>query len=145
MLKVVIDTNVFISAVLSKSGIPAEILNLWRKRSFVVATNEIAIEEVQRVLKDLSSRGKYNLPTNEITNLLDLLRKEAQIVTGRIGIKDIIPQDKSDEIFLAIAIEADADVIISGDKHLLNLGKFNNIPILTPRNFIDRLGKAILE
>ena len=139
MLKAVIDTNVLISAVLSKSGVPAEILRLWRKRSFVVATSETAIDEVQRVLTDLGSRGKYNLPASEVSNLVHLLRSEAQLVSGQMEITGIIPQDTTDEIFLAIALEANADIIISGDKHLLNLGKFKNIPINTPRKFLDLL------
>jgi len=139
MLKAVIDTNILVSAVLSKNGTPAKILEVWRKRSFLLAINEAAMQEAQRVLNDLGSTGKYNLPSNEISELLQLLRKEAQFVPGQITVAGIIPQDTTDENFLSIALEANADVIISGDKHLLNLGKFKNIPILTPRQFLDFL------
>ena len=145
MLKAVIDTNVLISAVLSKSGTPAEILNRWRKRLFIVATSETAIQEAQRVLDDLGSRGRYDLPSGEISKFIQLLRKEAQFVSGQIAVSGIIPQDETDEIFLAIALEVNADVIVSGDKHLLELGKFNNIPILTPRQFLDLLAKELHE
>lgn len=139
MLKAVIDTNVLISGVLSKSGLPAKILNLWQGRSFMIISSEEAIQEVQRVLDDLGSRGKYNLPPAEVTDLIRLLREESQSVTGQIAVSGVIPQDVTIEKFLAMAIEADADVIVSGDKHLLNLAKFRNIPILTPRQFLERL------
>jgi putative PIN family toxin of toxin-antitoxin system len=141
MLKAVIDTNVLVSAVLSKSGLPAEILNRWRRRSFMVITSEAAIEEVRRVLSDLGSRGKYNLPPDEVIELIRLLREEAQSVTGQIAVTGVIPQDITDEKFLAMAIESDADVIVSGDRHLLNLVEFKNIPILTPRKFLDLMNK----
>ena len=84
MLKAVIDTNILVSAVLSKNGTPAKILEFWRKRSFLLAINEAAMQEAQRVLNDLGSTGKYNLPSNEISELLQLLRKEAQFVPGQI-------------------------------------------------------------
>ena len=51
----------------------------------------------------------------------------------------LVSQDPSDEKFLAIAIEGSADIIVSGDKHLLGLEKYQNIPILTPRQFLDLL------
>jgi putative PIN family toxin of toxin-antitoxin system len=145
MLKAVIDTNVLISAVLSKSGTPAEMLDRWRKRLFIVATSETAIQEAQRVLDDLSSRGRYNLPSSEVSEFIQLLRKEALFVSGQIAVSGIIPQDKTDEIFLAIALEVNADAIVSGDKHLLKLGKFNNIPIVTPHQFLDLLEQEIHE
>lgn len=145
MLKAVIDTNVLVSAVLSKSGLPAEILKLWRERSFMLITSEAAIQELRRVLNDLGSRGKFNLPPGEITELIRLLQDEAQSVAGQIKVTGIIPQDATDEKFLAIALEADANVIISGDKHLLKLGQIKKIPILTPHQFLDLLQQETKE
>lgn len=139
MLRVVIDTNVLVSAALSKSGAPAEVLNLWRERVFHVVTSEAAIQEIRRVLDGLSTGGKFILPYGEVSDLLRLMQEEAQSVSGQINVNGIIPQDPTDEKFLAIAIEGQADVIVSGDKHLLNLKKYQNIPILTPRQFLDRL------
>ncbi len=144
-MKAVIDTNVLISAVLSKTGVPAAILELWRNQSFIVATSETAILEAQRVLDDLGAKGKYNLPASEIAEIIRLLRKESQLVPGQVAVTETIPQDRTDEIFLAIALEADVDVIVSGDKHLLNLGKFKEIPILTPRQFLEILEQESYE
>lgn len=142
MLRVVIDTNVLISAVLSKSGAPAEVVNRWRKRLFIVITSETANQEIRRVLDELSTGGKYNLPSGEVSNLLNLLREESQIVPGQINADGIIPQDSSDEKFLASAVEGSADAIVSGDRHLLGLKKYQGIPILTPRQFLEFLEKA---
>jgi putative PIN family toxin of toxin-antitoxin system len=139
MLRVVIDTNVLVSAVLSKSGAPAKVLDLWRKHSFIVATSEAAVQEIRRVLDRMSTGRKYVLPSGEVSNLLNLLHEESQIVPGQVNADGTIPQDSSDEKFLAIAIEGSADAIISGDKHLLDLGKYQNIPILTPRQFLEFL------
>jgi len=52
-----------------------------------------------------------------------------------------IPDDPQDEIFLACALDGQADLIVSGDRHLLDLGKYHGIPILTARQFLDTLAK----
>jgi len=139
MRRVVIDTNIFVSALLSKKGAPAKVMDAWCERKFLVITCEAAILETQRVLNELSATGKYAITNDQIESILHLLRTDAIQVPGKTNVSGIIPQDPDDEKFLAIAIEGEAEIIISGDSHLLNLGKYQNIAIQTARQFLDSL------
>ena len=139
MLRVVIDTNILVSALLSKKGAPSQILDVWRERKFLVVTSEAAILEVERVLDELKTRGKYALSDDDSAEVLNLLRKDALLVPGDVDTRGSIPEDPDDEKFLSIALEGEAKIIISGDRHLLDLGKYQGITIQTARQFLDSL------
>ena len=139
MLRVGIDTNIFVSALLSKKGAPAKILDAWGKRKFLVITSEAAIMEVERVLGELQSTGKYAISNDDVLAVLILLRKDALLVSGELDTKGTIPQDPDDEKFLSIALEGEAKIIISGDSHLLDLVTYQDIAIQTARQFFDSL------
>lgn len=139
MLRVVIDTNILVSALLSKKGAPAKILDAWRERKFLVITSEAAILEVERVLGEMQSMGKYVISSDDVMAILTLLRKDALLVSGELDTRGTIPQDPDDEKFLSIALEGEAKIIISGDGHLLNLATYQDIMIQTARQFLDSL------
>jgi putative PIN family toxin of toxin-antitoxin system len=139
MLRVVIDTNIFVSALLSKKGAPAHVIDAWRARKFLVITSDAAILEIERVLKELASIGKYTVSNENIESIINLLQKDALLVSGRTEAKGAIPEDPDDENFLSIALEGEAKIIISGDKHLLGLATYRNISIQTAREFINSL------
>ena len=139
MLRVVIDTNVLVSALLSKRGVPAQIVDAWRERKFMVITSEAAINEARDTLEELHGTGKYFIPRKDIDELLHLLRTIGQPVPGLADVAGAIPADPDDEKILAIALDSEAAIIISGDKHLLNLKTYRDIAIMTPRQFLDYL------
>ena len=137
MRRVVLDTNIFVSALLSKNGTPTKIIDAWRERIFLVITCEAATLEIQRVLDELFATGKYAITKEQTESVIHLLRTDAIQVPGQMNVSGAIPQDPDDEKFLAIALEGEAEIIISGDNHLLNLGKYQNIIIQTARQFLD--------
>ncbi len=139
MLRVVIDTNIFISALLSKKGAPAQVIDAWQARKFLVITSDAAILEVGRVLKELVSTGKYTISDEDIESIINLLQKDALLVSGQTEAIGAVPEDPDDEKFLSIALEGEAKIIISGDKHLLELATYRNISIQTAREFINSL------
>jgi putative PIN family toxin of toxin-antitoxin system len=139
MLRVVIDTNIFVSALLSKTGAPAQVIDAWQARKFLVITSDAAILEVERVLKELASTRKYTISDEDIESIINLLQKDALLVSGRIEAMGAVPEDPDDEKFLSIALEGEAKIIISGDKHLLGLATFRNISIQTARESINSL------
>lgn len=139
MLRVVIDTNILISALLSKKAAPAKIMDAWRERKFIVITSESAIHEAERVMAELASSGKYSIANEDIQSMSNLLREDALLVSGLMDVQGAVPQDSDDEKFIAIALEGEATVIVSDDHHLLDLGKYGNISIQTARQFLDSL------
>lgn len=139
MLRVVVDTNILVSALLSRSGAPRQVVNAWRERLFLLLTCESAMDEANRVLAELSATGKYAFTPEHSAQLLALLRNDALVLPAQAKVFGSIPADPDDEKFLAIALEGGADVIVSGDKHLLELGTFRGIPIKTAREFLEML------
>lgn len=141
MLKAVLDTNVFISSLLNKSGSPARALDAWRSGDYLLVVSPHIIAEIKMVLELPRIRTKYAITEHEISQLLDLLEKDAVIVPGHSSIGNIIPDDPTDQIFFSCALDAKADVIVSGDRHLLNLKAFKGIQIITVAEFIDLLAE----
>lgn len=139
MLRVVLDTNVFVSSLLSTQGLPAQLLNAWREGGYMLVTSPPIIAEIAEVLEAPRISKKYLIGQEDIEHLVDLLKTDTILVPGRAAVKGSVPQDPRDEMFLACAIDANADCIVSGDRHLLGLQTYRGIPILTVKKFAEKL------
>lgn len=139
MLQVVFDTNVFVSSLLVKAGLPAQVLNAWRDQKYLLVTSPAIVAEVRATLNYPRIRRKYAVSDQEIEQLIALLERDALLVPDTDQAAGAVPQDASDEMVLACAVEAQADVIVSGDSHLLDMEEYGDIPILTVRQFWERL------
>lgn len=141
MLKVVLDTNIFVSGLISKQGAPAQVLAAWRDRRFLLCCSPAIMAEIRRVLTYPRLRHKYGISDVDVEDLLDLLRQEPLMLPGKSSIEITIPDDPSDEMFLSCAGEAAADFIVSGDRHLLSLGEYAGIPIVTVPVLLEALAQ----
>jgi len=139
MLRVVLDTNVFVSSLLSTKGLPAQVLHAWREGRYMLVTSPPIIAEIIEVLESPRISKKYLIGQEDIEHLVDLLKTDTILVPGRAAIKGSVPQDPRDEMFLACAIDANADCIVSGDRHLLDLQTYRGIPIFTVKEFAEKL------
>jgi putative PIN family toxin of toxin-antitoxin system len=142
VLKVVLDTNVFVSSLLVKAGLPAQVLDAWRERRYLLITSPSIISEIRVTLNYPRIRRKYPIADEDVEQLVALLEHDALLVPGGAHVGGAVPQDPSDEIVLACALDAQADLIVSGDRHLLDLGAYESIPILTVRQFLERLAET---
>ena len=142
MLRVVLDTNVFVSGLLSKTGLPAKILDAWRAGHYLLITSPPVVAEIKHVLETPRMRKKYLITQGDIEQLIILLEKDALIVPGHTDVKNAIPDDPSDEMFLACALDACADFIVSGDRHLLDISEYEGIPIITVNEFEEKLARS---
>ncbi len=140
MLKAVLDTNVFVSGLLTPEGTPARVLDAWREGRFILATSPALVTELVAVLSHPRIRLRFAVTPSDLERLIGLLRHDALLVPGRSRLAaGALPEDPADEAVLACALEARADCIVSADRHLLDLGTFRTIPVLSPRAFLDRL------
>lgn len=131
-LKIVLDTNVYISALLF-SGIPDEILEMAREKEIEIYASPIILLEIGQVLQK-----KFSFPRKTILNILKEIKRIAKIIQPKEKI-DFIKADPADNRILECALAAKADYIVSGDKkHLRKLEKFQNIPIVLPVEFIKK-------
>jgi putative PIN family toxin of toxin-antitoxin system len=139
LLRVVLDTNVFVSSLLSTEGPPARLLNAWREGRYMLVTSPQIIAEIVGALESPRISKKYLIRQKDVENLVDLLKTDAVLVPGQGAVKGPVPRDPRDEMFLACAIDPNADCIVSGDRHLLDLQSYRDIPILTVKEFAEKL------
>ena len=131
MIPVVIDTNVFLSALLF-GGTPGKLISLWKSGKIQPQLNKTTVAELLRVL----AYPKFELTENEIQYLLYVeILPFCRVVTTKSG-PVIIPEDPSDNVFLRCCEVSNARALISGDSHLLALKSYGNASILTPSQFL---------
>jgi len=128
--KIVIDTNVFISAVLFR-GPTSRLVSLWQKDAVSVLMSSAVLKEYAKAL----AYPKFKLSKTEIRGIVE---QELLPYVYPVKVKrslHIITEDPSDNKFLELAETGKADYILSGDKHLLDLKDFHGIKIITPAEF----------
>ncbi|MCK5282204.1 MAG: putative toxin-antitoxin system toxin component, PIN family [Nanoarchaeota archaeon] len=134
MLKVVLDTNIYISSVFWQ-GNPYHTVKKSISKEIAAFVSDDIIKEIKRVL----SRD-FELSKQEIDDVIDSIAMFTYFVAPKEKI-DVIKDDPSDNIILECAVASDSKVIISQDKHLLKLKKFRDIVILSPDEFLKILPK----
>jgi putative PIN family toxin of toxin-antitoxin system len=130
-MKVFLDTNVLASAAATR-GLCADVLRA------VFASHELLISE--DVLNELRKvlKSKFRVEQRLIDDFITVLRQDA--VLCRCGyLPNVKLHDKADLPILGAAISANADVLVTGDKELLNLTTIENVEILSPRQFYEKL------
>ena len=139
MLRVVLDTNQFVSSVLVRHGLPAQVLEAWRQRQFILIISPAIIAEIRSTLGYPRIKRKYPVTDDDVESLVALLAHDAVVVPGAVNLSGVIPDDPDDEKVLACALEGQADLIVSGDRHLRALGEYQGIPIISARELLERL------
>lgn len=130
MNRTVLDTNVFVSAFLLIGRLNRLSPLLYNKRYAWLLSQEI-FEEYTRI----ASRPLYRLDSREIKTILYQVKERAEWVQVHSRFQ-VIPEDPTDDKFLACAVDGRADWIVTGDRHLLRLGSFQRIRIVTPADFL---------
>lgn len=131
MLRVVIDTNIFVSAFLT-GGDCEKIIQMWKKGRFALLISMEILEEILEVL----SRPSIGAPKSYISKLRKIIEKKAEIVKPYLKVK--ISRDPGDDKFLDCAIQGKGKVIVSGDPHLKEIGEFKGIRIMGVKEFLEK-------
>ncbi len=131
-MRVVLDTNVLISALLF-TGIASEVVPLWQKGAITVLLSREILDEYLRVL----AYPKFQLSEGEIKGLIEEeFLPFVQIIKPGTRIR-IVKRDPSDNKFLECAVAGKADVLISGDKELLAIRHYRQVRVQTPSRFLE--------
>jgi hypothetical protein len=140
-MRITLDTNVLVSAFISRAGYPARVLDV-----------ALTLEDVQLVLSDeivrefirVMSRGelliRLDYTLDDVEELARLLRKASRMIKVRSDFR-AVREDPADNAVLNTAYDGRCDFIVSGDHHLLNLKKFRGIRILSPGRMLNTLSK----
>jgi uncharacterized protein len=131
-MRVVVDTNIFISSFFG--GNPAKIIELWREGRIILCLSNGIIDEYMDVLSRMALSGEV-----ELKELLSLFKNGFNCVfTSNTPLLNIVVNDPDDNKFIETAAALDAEIIISGDKHLLSIGGYAGIKIISPGEFISK-------
>ena len=140
-MRVVFDTNVLLSAFLWKKRLKP-IYQAIRERKLIPCFISETWEELLRTLS--YKKFKKQLQKIDITpeEIIKLLSSRAYFTTSRYKVT-LIKEDPSDNYFLACALSAQADFIVTGDHLLQELKQFQGIPILSPKEFLKKYQKLL--
>lgn len=133
-MRVVLDANIYVSALVNTQGYPRRIMERWEQNKFDVLVSASIIDEVGRVLRYPRIAQRHRQGEEAIQRFLELLSSQAVMVEPT-EVLAVIKEDQSDNRYLECAAEGKAQYIISGDKHLLELGEYKGIVILPPAAF----------
>jgi putative PIN family toxin of toxin-antitoxin system len=133
-LRIVLDTNVYVSATLSPGGSSGRVWTFAYQRRFKLITSPYIVNETGRVLRRL---GKVK--ERAITQRLKDIAHIAEIIQPTTSLQ--IVRDPNDDPIVECAVDGKADMIVSLDKDLLTLKAYNNIPVLHVVDLLRILGK----
>jgi putative PIN family toxin of toxin-antitoxin system len=139
-MRVVVDTNVLVSALILPRASVGPVLLCLRQGDYTILYNQSLLEELVDVLNRPRIRHKYGLTEEDIQALLGLILLRGEVVIPEQRITAC--RDPRDDKFLEVAVAGEADLIVSGDQDLLALHPFEAIPILSPAEFLEILVDA---
>ena len=132
--KVVLDTNVFVSA-LGWKGASRNIFNNCIDGDLELFISAEIFDEIKRVL----NYPKFKFSQDEISEFLDQILEVGNFVETKVKV-EIIKDDPSDNKFLECAATVDADYIVSRDTHILKIKEFEGIKTMSPEAFLEKGG-----
>jgi len=130
-MRIFLDTNVLASAVATR-GLCTDVLREVLARHDLIISDAL-LKELKRVLQK-----KFSVPSQLISGFITMLQQDT-ILAAPIDFPGIQIKDKDDITILAAALSGKAELFITGDKELLDLGKVGNLTIISPRAFWNRL------
>jgi putative PIN family toxin of toxin-antitoxin system len=143
-VKVVLDTNVIVSAVLKAGGSPDLIVKAWRAGSYQLITSAPLLLELKEVLDRPRISKRAGFSPAEARDILAAMADSAIVAEAELTI-EVVEADPDDNRVLEAAVSAGADYIVSGDQHLLALQSYEGISIVRPRRFMAILTSAESE
>lgn len=146
MARAVLDTSVLVSAFLTPSGVSGRLLAAAERGDFVLCLSSTIVAELRKVLlREPKLQRRYDYGPPAVDNFCRGLAGLADLVTDLPDLTGAVPLDPKDDMVVATAVAARADVLVTGDRrHLLALGRYGAIRIVGPRAFLDELAAADL-
>ncbi|MFH1053574.1 MAG: putative toxin-antitoxin system toxin component, PIN family [Candidatus Woesearchaeota archaeon] len=137
MLKIVLDTNVIISAFFWK-GNEYELFKLIEQGKAQLFISQEIIDELEDVLNRPKLQEVIKQSNQTVDEMIKKVISLGKIVETKMLPENIVKSDKKDDKFIECALSAKADVIVSGDNHLLDLKKYENTMILRVKEVFER-------
>lgn len=134
-MRIVVDTNVFVSALLAPGGGPGALLAAIDAGELTLVSAPQLIEELEEVLA--RDRFRVWVTSEQVAEYIDAVRQRAELVDDPEEIRPL-SRDPDDDYLIALSREQGADALVSGDADLTTL-ELDDLDIITPRQLLDRL------
>jgi uncharacterized protein len=138
----VVDASVLVSAFLFPASVPGRVLQLAERGRFLLYLSPILLEETRYSLMSTRLRTSYRHDEEAVEAWCASIEKVGVIVAEPLPDIGQVCRDPNDDHVIAAAVAADAGSIVTGDKDLLELGRFRTIRIVTARIFLDEIVEA---
>jgi putative PIN family toxin of toxin-antitoxin system len=139
MLRAVLDPGVLISAAISPRGAPALLLSEWLEGSYELVVSPSLLAELRQVL--LRPKFRSYISLEDVDRYMEVLERLALLVRDPANLPGVTP-DPGDDYLVALSRSASADVLVSGDAHLVLLEEAEP-PVVSPRDFLERLAPSV--
>ncbi|MFA5019725.1 MAG: putative toxin-antitoxin system toxin component, PIN family [Candidatus Pacearchaeota archaeon] len=130
-MRIVLDTNVFISGIFWEGNFCSQIIDKWRKGIFQLVSSPKLVEELVETLRAF----KISMPEETIQEWKNLIIETSVMVDPIVAVR-VVKDDPEDDKFIEAAVYGEADFIVSQDKHLLKLKEYNKTKILKPEEAV---------
>ncbi len=138
-MRVILDTSVIVSGLISPHSPPAKVVALWQQGTIQLLYSAEIFAELQDVLHRQWLQQRLAHRPNRIPDFLTSVVILGEIISGELDVSGQV-RDPNDEMFLICAALGSADYLISGDKDLLTLGRFGSTQIVSPADFLLATG-----
>jgi putative PIN family toxin of toxin-antitoxin system len=139
MIRVVLDVNVIVSGFPAPNGIPGILVRRWLRGNFEVIVSDHILSGVRRAWENPYFAERYDQA--QAARALRLIRRHAITVDPATSVHGFA-EDEEDDLVVATAVAGQAGYLVTGDKWLLRMGRYNAIEILSPREFLTRLDEG---
>lgn len=136
-MRIVLDTNVLVSALLHPHGPPASVLRL-------VLTGMVTLVADERILieyEEVSRRPHLGIAARMLDDVLAVLRDEAEIVAATVAVVGL--PDRDDAAFIEVALTAQVDALVSGNRKHFPVSACRGLAVCSPTEFLERIADGI--
>jgi uncharacterized protein len=134
-MQIVLDTNILISAFVSKKRASADILARCQAGELELLVSDESLLELHRVLTYPRIRKRLQYSAEQIERFVAFLEQSSVAITPHANLR-VVPNDADDDKFIALAMAGDAQYLVTGDEHLLSVGRHQGVSILKPVAFL---------
>lgn len=139
-VKALIDTSVMLSVAFPRGELVKELRDMIADGAFTLVTSKEIMAELYRIIHYPRILKQFKPSKDDIDDFIGMVMEKALITRGRYKLEKI-KDDPTDDMFLACAMEAKADYIVSRDPHLRNLKHFHGVKIVDVKAFVERVRK----
>ena len=142
MIRATLDVNVLVSSFPARTGTLAQLIDQWLRYRFTLVLSEHILTGLALVWDRPFWRARFQ--ADEAHRALVVLRTSAEIVVPVLSVRGVA-EDEEDDLVLATAVAGGAGYLVTGDRYLQTLRRFEDVRILSPRQFLEVLESETLR